>query len=157
MNLLFFQPLFLCGVCGIRTPLNPCKGLVLAITLQTPSNAQQQYRWLSASLRLDKMAATLNGRMANVVGYFVPLHSLTTLATHMYIFECCLRPTSGNILKSMQRYIKYLRNQNFQRTFFAGEVGFEPTTNRLTVYCANRCATPQCLRAQKDSNLQPSA
>ena len=101
---------------------------------------------LRRSIRLDKTTATLNGRMANVVGYFVPLHSLTTLATHMYIFECCLRPTSGNVFKSMQRYIKYLRNQNFQRTFFAGEVGFEPTTNRLTVYCANRCATPQSLQ-----------
>lgn len=54
---------------------------------------------LTLSLRLElrpgKMTATLNGRMANVVGYFVPLHSLTTLVTHMYIFECCLHPTSG--------------------------------------------------------------
>jgi hypothetical protein len=25
----------------------------------------------------------------------------------------------------------------------AGVVGVEPTTNRLTVYCANHCATPQ--------------
>ena len=72
-----------------------CKSDALANWATTPSDAQQQYRWLSASLRLDKMTATLNGRMANVVGYFVPLHSLTTLATHMYIFECCLRPTSG--------------------------------------------------------------
>lgn len=27
----------------------------------------------------------------------------------------------------------------------AGVVGVEPTTNRLTVYCANHCATPQLI------------
>ena len=28
----------------------------------------------------------------------------------------------------------------------AGVVGVEPTTNRLTVYCANHCATPQHMK-----------
>ena len=72
-----------------------CKSDALAKLSYNPKQCLTSIVGLRRSIRLDKTTATLNGRMANVVGYFVPLHSLTTLATHMYIFECCLRPTSG--------------------------------------------------------------
>ena len=106
-----------------------------AILSTPPSDAQQQYRWLSASLRLGKMTATLNGRMANVVGYFVPLHSLTTLATHMYIFEFCLRPTSGSggygnrthLTTSVQHWIVTLVSSALSLHDVVEKEGLEPS------------------------------
>ena len=88
---------------------------------------------LRRSIRLDKTTATLNGRMANVVGYFVPLHSLTTLVTHMYIFGCCLRPTSGSggygnrthLLCSPQQWHSTLFTSALSLLIAFG-IGFEP-------------------------------
>ena len=82
------------------------------------------------------MTATLNGRMANVVGYFVPLHSLTTLVTHMYIFGCCLRPTSG----------------------IAFGIGFEPmevliSLGRLTVCCLKPLGHPNIFAGTENYDI----
>jgi len=74
-------------------------------------------------LRPGKITATLNGRMANVVGYFVPLHSLTTLVTHMYSFECYLSHVWERCF-IMQRYEKYLRITNYLILFIYSTSSF---------------------------------
>ena len=105
---------------------------MLAITLQTPSVAQQQYRWLSASLRLGKKPILTSWG--------------TTLATHMYIFKCCLKPTSGCecVWNRIRTYgaakphgrltaccLKPLGHPNI----LAGMVGLAPTVLGLTGRC----------------------